>query len=618
MVKKGDTLIEVLLAVGIFSMIAISVVAVMSGGTSSAQTALETTLTREEIDAQAEALRYIHDSYINDKNSDNSNLPTVALWRRIVEARYEPSGNSDDADFLQYSPESCSTSEYPDNAFILDPHNLDKGEIAFHSGQEAFAEATTYPQLRYSSINNNELIADDSESTTDKIINDFEKAEGIYIIAVADKDTTTVLDVDGNPVEKTADNTNPAFYDFYIRSCWYGTDAETPSTISTVIRLHNPDIQTKYYPFSATFRSNGSIIGERNEMSSKPLRFSDYTPSPIPYYDFVGWCAGKNLPAGDSCPSNKRYGADEIFENHERGDKHFDFSAIWKRHVYTIEFNSNGGSGYISPQSPNVGETTNLNKNTFIRTNYSFLGWNRNPNATTAEFTDRQSITNSSFGISKDGKITLYAIWKPNLFYVDVNPIINGTTYGSGLSGFTFDVYINGKLDADNVTDYYKQWIAGTKVQVVANGRTGYSVSDGNKTLTVNGTTTFSPRWNINYYAVDVNPTINGVKYAGGRLGFNFQVIVNGQSRGILNDFYETLPYGTTVQVLVIYDSPIFTLPSCLSDHLGRSYARYWDDYWGRYYRYYRDAFYRNRVYDGTITVTGNYEFTPEWFCFYF
>ena len=84
MVKKGDTLIEVLLAVGIFSMIAISVVAVMSGGTSSAQTALETTLAREEIDAQAEALRYIHDSYINDKNSDNSDLPTVALWRKII------------------------------------------------------------------------------------------------------------------------------------------------------------------------------------------------------------------------------------------------------------------------------------------------------------------------------------------------------------------------------------------------------------------------------------------------------------------------------------------------------------------------------------------------------
>ena len=67
--KRGDTLIEVMLAVGIFSMVAVAVVAVMSGGTSSAQTALETTLAREEIDAQAEALRFIQASYIADKNS---------------------------------------------------------------------------------------------------------------------------------------------------------------------------------------------------------------------------------------------------------------------------------------------------------------------------------------------------------------------------------------------------------------------------------------------------------------------------------------------------------------------------------------------------------------------
>ena len=103
MVKKGDTLIEVLLAVGIFSMIAISVVAIMSGGTSSAQTALETTLAREEIDAQAEALRYIHSSYINEKNSDNASLSSVALWRRITNMDpekgpvvvYVPTGDED-------------------------------------------------------------------------------------------------------------------------------------------------------------------------------------------------------------------------------------------------------------------------------------------------------------------------------------------------------------------------------------------------------------------------------------------------------------------------------------------------------------------------------------------
>ena len=59
MIKKGDTLVEVTLAVGIFSMIAIAVVAVMSNGTSESQTALETTLAREEIDTQVEALRFI-------------------------------------------------------------------------------------------------------------------------------------------------------------------------------------------------------------------------------------------------------------------------------------------------------------------------------------------------------------------------------------------------------------------------------------------------------------------------------------------------------------------------------------------------------------------------------
>ena len=80
--KRGDTLIEVMLAVGIFSMVAVAVVAVMSGGTSSAQTALETTLAREEIDAQAEALRFIQTSYITSRESEESKFGQ--LWKTII------------------------------------------------------------------------------------------------------------------------------------------------------------------------------------------------------------------------------------------------------------------------------------------------------------------------------------------------------------------------------------------------------------------------------------------------------------------------------------------------------------------------------------------------------
>ena len=67
MIKKGDTLVEVTLAIGIFSMIAIAVASVMSGGSSSAQLALETTLAREEIDTQADAIRFIHSTYSANK-----------------------------------------------------------------------------------------------------------------------------------------------------------------------------------------------------------------------------------------------------------------------------------------------------------------------------------------------------------------------------------------------------------------------------------------------------------------------------------------------------------------------------------------------------------------------
>ena len=82
--RKGDTLIEVAFAIGIFSLVAITVVAVISASTSAAQASLETTLTREDIDSQAEALRFIHDSYINGiqsaKTGDNK---YENLWKRI-------------------------------------------------------------------------------------------------------------------------------------------------------------------------------------------------------------------------------------------------------------------------------------------------------------------------------------------------------------------------------------------------------------------------------------------------------------------------------------------------------------------------------------------------------
>ena len=129
MFKKGDTLVEVCIAIGIFSLIAIGVASVMSSGTAGSQTALETTLAREEIDAQADAIRFIHESYMNAKNSaaDPGSDPYFNLWTQITEKAVEANSS-----ITQFNPESCAAlydindgnSIFRQHAFILNTKQL--------------------------------------------------------------------------------------------------------------------------------------------------------------------------------------------------------------------------------------------------------------------------------------------------------------------------------------------------------------------------------------------------------------------------------------------------------------------------------------------------------------
>lgn len=268
MFKKGDTLIEVMLAVGIFSMVAVAVVAVMSNGTAGAQTALETTLAREEIDAQAEALRFIQSSYIADKDTDDDRF--AKLWQTIIENANELDSLGNNADkIVQFSPDSCSdlynsgTPNVFDNifgqkGFVINTHSLgdftalnktqvnssaiDKVIISADKQEGKFAQAATYPRLIFgstsTSTNNTDNNTDNSQLSDDNLKTTLYKAEGIYIIAVKDKNSTNIVS-DTNDIRAQA-----AFYDFYIRTCWYGIGDQTPSTISTVIRLYDPAVIT--------------------------------------------------------------------------------------------------------------------------------------------------------------------------------------------------------------------------------------------------------------------------------------------------------------------------------------------------------------------------------------
>ena len=66
---KGDTLIEVIISITLFGLVAIGAINVMVQGVATTQRALEVTLVRQEMDAQTAALRFINTAYVADYKS---------------------------------------------------------------------------------------------------------------------------------------------------------------------------------------------------------------------------------------------------------------------------------------------------------------------------------------------------------------------------------------------------------------------------------------------------------------------------------------------------------------------------------------------------------------------
>jgi uncharacterized repeat protein (TIGR02543 family) len=269
--KIGDTLIEVMFAIGIFSLVAITIVSVMMSGSSNMQTSLETTMARNEIDAQAEALRFIHQAYISERNSKKPGIYT-SMWERITQIAELNSNDSSGRDngspnntdnttaarlhvLYDYQPTTCSSLYDTNavngltklNAFIIDTQNIENGNAIIKIGEGNFTEATIYPRLFYTNNSGSEGVMTSHYTHLSGI-------EGIHIIGVKDHDTTTITK------ENTTDK-GVGFYDFYIRTCWYGYGKSTPTTISTLIRLYDPDVEVENHDvmdYVVTFDWNGA------------------------------------------------------------------------------------------------------------------------------------------------------------------------------------------------------------------------------------------------------------------------------------------------------------------------------------------------------------------------
>ena len=229
-----------------------------------------------------------------------------------------------------------------------------------------------------------------------------------------------------------------------------------------------------------TFLLNAS--GGTFDSNNKVIVLNQKATLPVPNrkgYNFLGYSKTQNGSVDYSTSINN---INEIIDKQ--------IYAKWSIISYSISYNLNGGSISNNKTSYNVEDTFTLPKPN--KTGYTFEGWTGSNGST------KQTTVTISKGTT--GNLNYTANWNKNSYTVDVNPVIDGTTYTTGLDGYTFDVWVDGNLVADDVIDWCQSISYGSTVRVKANGLTGISTSF-DKTITV-GTESIdiNPTWSINTY----------------------------------------------------------------------------------------------------------------------
>lgn len=259
--KRGDTLIEVMFAIAIFSAVAIISIAMMNLGVANSERSLEMSTARDELNAQAEALRFIHSSYTSELTLPACDAPGVnplaekcqqfkRLWEQQIVANamnpYDPNDPHNTDNYSIPSPLGACDTVYNDNnkilsdnrAFVINTRQISRvNDNISNDIYISAANATTRDLFQPASLNARiiyirgqagETYDEDSDnssvtgalSTDPLLYRAVGQIEGIWTVAVRDA--------------------GGQFYDFYIQACWYAPGSNAPTSLDTIIRLYNP------------------------------------------------------------------------------------------------------------------------------------------------------------------------------------------------------------------------------------------------------------------------------------------------------------------------------------------------------------------------------------------
>lgn len=197
--ERGDTIIEVLFAVTVFAMVAVGSLSIMNQGTGSAQRSLEITLVREQINAQAEAIRFIHQAYVTSYQKNVAPNGIAAQWTAM-----KAKARANASDFGALENNQCPQAA-PDNAFVL---NAKTAEVSTAPVTMRPPEGSSLPPFAQVAYNGNTIT----------------QSYGMWVESIPSEATEPVR-----------------FVDFHIRACWDSPGAAVPVTLGTIVRLYEPN-----------------------------------------------------------------------------------------------------------------------------------------------------------------------------------------------------------------------------------------------------------------------------------------------------------------------------------------------------------------------------------------
>lgn len=201
--QAGDTLIEVLFAVTVFALVVVGALSLMNQGTATSTRSLQITLVRQEIDNQAETLRFLSSSYVstfyrgyNPNTTDATTTPAEEYFKTLRDIR-----NRGATSVTKFGGTGTTCQTPPAGSFVFNP------KLATYQPYDAnkIAAADTFSQLAY--------------GTDDTITS----ARGLWVEAVR-----------STPASGTS------YVDFHIRACWYPPGSGNAMNLGTIVRLYEP------------------------------------------------------------------------------------------------------------------------------------------------------------------------------------------------------------------------------------------------------------------------------------------------------------------------------------------------------------------------------------------